>query len=123
MSGPRPGSAGATRDCPHCKATILESAAICPACRHHLRFDAGAEAGAPATLTPLRVDGTIRPAAGDGPWEYTVVLSIHDGRGGEIARKVMGVGAMHANEQRTFTVTVEATPVGAKAGSRRATRH
>ena len=30
---------GATRTCPHCRATILESAIVCPGCRHHLRFD------------------------------------------------------------------------------------
>ena len=44
MSSVRPGSPGATRECPHCRETILESAAVCPACRHYLRFDAGADA-------------------------------------------------------------------------------
>ena len=39
---PRPGTAGATRTCPHCKATILESSSVCPACRGHLKFDAPA---------------------------------------------------------------------------------
>ena len=42
MSAMRPGETGATRTCPHCKATLLESAAVCPACRGHLRFDAPA---------------------------------------------------------------------------------
>ena len=37
MSAMRPGETGATRTCPHCKTTILESAAVCPACRGHLR--------------------------------------------------------------------------------------
>jgi len=116
---PRPGRAGATRECPHCKTRILESAAICPACRHHLRFDAAAQAEAHAApaITPLRVEGTIRHPQGDAPWEYTVVLSIQDERGTEIARKVVGVGAMHADEQRRFTVTVEANPAG-RAGTR-----
>ena len=40
MSSVRPGSPGATRECPHCRETILESAGVCPACRHYLRFDA-----------------------------------------------------------------------------------
>ncbi len=113
-ASPRPGRAGATRECPHCKTTILESAPICPACRHHLRFDAAAQAQAKAApaVTPLRVEGTIRHPRDDAPWEYTVVLSIQDGRGTEIARKVVGVGAMQADEQRRFTVTVEANPVG-----------
>ena len=39
MSTARVGAPGATRSCPHCKATILESANVCPICRHHLRFD------------------------------------------------------------------------------------
>ena len=34
----RTGAVGRTRVCPHCKATILESAAVCPQCQHHLRF-------------------------------------------------------------------------------------
>ena len=42
MSTPRPGTAGATRSCPHCKTVILESASVCPACKHHLRFDEAA---------------------------------------------------------------------------------
>ena len=42
MSALRTGTAGATRTCPHCKATILESSAVCPACRGHLKFDAPA---------------------------------------------------------------------------------
>ena len=42
MSAARPGTAGATRVCPHCKATILESASVCPACRGHLRYDEAA---------------------------------------------------------------------------------
>jgi len=38
------GSVGKTRSCPHCKATILESALICPQCRHHLQFGAASKA-------------------------------------------------------------------------------
>ena len=44
MSTARPGTAGATRVCPHCKATILESASVCPPCRRHLRYDDGGDA-------------------------------------------------------------------------------
>ena len=54
MSAARPGVAGATRTCPHCKATILESSAVCPACRGHLRFDAPA-ADAAQRFVPLKV--------------------------------------------------------------------
>ena len=39
MSVARPNAVGATRVCPHCKATVLQSANICPGCQHHLRFN------------------------------------------------------------------------------------
>ena len=114
MSTPRPGTAGATRSCPHCKTVILESASVCPACKHHLRFD---EAAAVAqrmaeTIVPLHVQGTVRHPPEGPAWEYTVVLTIRNDRGVEIARHVAGVGAMQANEERTFTLSVEAVPRG-----------
>ena len=112
MSTPRPGTAGATRTCPHCKTTILESASVCPACRGHLRFDEAAVAAqrAAEVITPLRVQGTVRHPADGAPWEYTVVVSIKNDRGDEIARHVVGVGAMQVNEERSFTLALEAVP-------------
>ncbi|MGA9341141.1 MAG: hypothetical protein WBV61_02260 [Rhodanobacteraceae bacterium] len=105
--GARPGNAGATRICPHCKSTILDSSNVCPACRHHLKFDPSSRAAARHTTSALRVEGTVRhPSAGDA-WEYSMVLSIRNDRGEEIDRKLVGVGAMHPGEQRTFTLTVE----------------
>lgn len=101
---------GKTRICPHCKATILDSASICPACQHHLRFDpaAAAEKRAQATVVPLKVEGTIKHPAGlEQPWEYSVVIAIRNERGEEIARKVIGVGALAQGEQRSFTLGVE----------------
>jgi len=115
MSAPRPGTAGATRTCPHCKTTILESASVCPQCRGHLRFDA--DAATTATFSPLQVDGTI-PAPADRACEYSMVLSIRDGRGREINRQVVGVGAMHPGEERTFSLRVEATEVKDHKGRR-----
>jgi hypothetical protein len=117
MTGVRQGAAGATRTCPHCRAIILESASVCPACQHHLRFDPGAAERAVPSFLPLRVEGTIRhPAVGE-PWEYSVMLSIKNDRGEEIARQVVGVGALHPSEQRTFTLAVEVfTPADAKLG-------
>lgn len=112
MSAVRPGTAGATRHCPHCKATILESASVCPACRGHLRFEAGPAQNALAT--PLRVEGTIRQAASDGTAEYSMVLSIRNERGEEITRQVVGVGALKPDEQRTFTLAVELFSVPTK---------
>lgn len=117
MTSVRQGAAGATRTCPHCRAIILESASVCPACQHHLRFDPGAAERAVPSFLPLRVEGTIRhPAVGE-PWEYSVMLSIRNDRGEEIARQVVGVGALQPSEQRTFTLAVEVfTPADAKLG-------
>jgi len=108
MSNARPGSPGATRACPHCRETILESAGVCPSCRKFLRFDEAAadEPQAPA-LTPLSIEGSIRHPADGEPWEYTVVVSVRNDRGDEIARKLIGVGALNANEERTFKLSVE----------------
>ena len=120
---PRAGTAGATRTCPHCRETILESAAVCPACRHHLRFEAPV-AGAVEVVTPLRVEGSIRNPVGSGAWEYSMVLTIRNERGEEIARRLVGVGAMQPDEQRTFTLSVEMSPGGGDKGTvKRGTRH
>lgn len=103
MSTPRP---GATRPCPHCRATILESAGSCPGCRGRLRFEAqpGTAARRPS---PLCVEGTLRPGPGDAPLEYSVVLAIRNERGEEIARHVVGVGAIRSGEERRFALDVE----------------
>ncbi len=108
MTAPRAGGGAATRTCPHCRETILESAAVCPACKHHLRFGGPAQAVAalPGTITPLKVEGSIRNPNG-GNWEYSMVLTIRNERGEEVARKLVGVGAMQANEERTFSLCVE----------------
>lgn len=107
MSGARAPLAGKTRTCPHCKATILDSAAICPACQHHLRFEAGAEERARPDSVPLCVEGTIRHPSNAPLSEYSVVVSIRNEQGEEIARKLVGVGALQASESRTFAVSVE----------------
>jgi hypothetical protein len=123
VSSAHSGSPGATRECPHCRETILESAAACPACRHYLRFGASADAAKVPALTPLRIEGSIRHPADGEPWEYTVVVSIHNDRGEEIARKLVGVGAMNPDEQRTFTMSVEAVSAKAKGPGKGGMRH
>lgn len=107
MSVTRPGVAGATRTCPHCRTMILESASVCPACRHHLRFEPGSAPRAQPSVSPLRVEGTIRHPIGGDAWEYSVLLSIVNDRGEEIARQVVGVGALQPGDGRTFTLAVE----------------
>ncbi|KQZ55525.1 MULTISPECIES: hypothetical protein [unclassified Lysobacter] len=107
MSAVRQGLPGSTRTCPHCKTTILDSASVCPACKHHLKFDPDALQQAAAKFSPLHVEGTIHAPA-EGAWEYTMLLAIRDEDGNEITRQVVGVGALFPGEQRTFTLAVEA---------------
>lgn len=115
MSPAPAGTAGATRTCPHCRETILESAQVCPACNHKLRFGGPAgELAAPAALTPLRVEGSFRNPADNAAWEYSMVLTIRNERGEEIARRLVGVGAMQPGEQRTFALSVEMNPASGK---------
>ena len=65
------------------------TAAVCPACRHHLRYDpAGTVAPAPDGFSPLRVEGSIRNPADGEVWEYSMVLTIRNERGDEVARRV-----------------------------------
>ena len=98
---------GKTRTCPHCRATILETANVCPGCRHHLRSGQSAAESALPSFTALKVDGTVRqPPAGEA-WEYSMILSIRNERGEEIDRQIVGVGALQGTETRTFTLSVE----------------
>ena len=61
---PKAGEIGATRACPHCKATILESAPVCPACKGHLRF--GEASIRKALDRPLAIEGTLsQPPGGE----------------------------------------------------------
>ena len=116
MSTVRPGTPGATRACPHCKATILESASVCPACRGHLRYDEASVLREKNKIVPLSIEGTLVPPAGESTFEYAMVLSIRNERGEEVNRQVIGVGALQAGEERSFTLQVEMTEAtGAKA--------
>jgi len=110
MSSPRPGTPGATRECPHCRERILESAVVCPACKHHLRFDADVATPSASGHTPLRIEGSFRNPADGNAWEYSVVVAIRNDRGEEIARKLIGVGALNPDEQRSFSLMVEMAP-------------
>ena len=106
MSTARAPAAGKTRACPHCKATILESAAVCPACRHHLRFNpAGQTVSAPAQSV-FRVEGVVENTEAT-HCEYAVVVAVSDERGAEIARKVVNVGALAPGERRACVVSID----------------
>lgn len=104
----RAATAGKTRSCPHCRATILESAAVCPACKHHLRFERrGSGQPEPAGEVALKVSGQFSQRTKDGPGEYSVVVVIRDAKGTELARKVIGVGGLAPGEERSVDLTVE----------------
>jgi hypothetical protein len=89
---------------------ILDSASICPQCQKYLRFDSNAPGRERRSgFSALKVEGELKPpAAGEG-WEYTMVLIIRDERGEEVARKVVGVGAIAPEATRTFSLSVEVT--------------
>jgi hypothetical protein len=109
----RPISPGKTRQCPHCKAMILDSLTICPGCLHHLRVDTEASRRQAAGKEALRVEGVVAHPGQEGAWEYHVVLSVRNERGDEVSRQVMSVGALHGGEKRAFAVSVEVLPAQA----------
>ena len=110
MSIARPGAiptAGATRQCPHCKSVILESAIRCPSCQHFLKADESAEVT--PVLTPLNIEAAVHhPSDGaTAAWEYSVVVVVRDDAGKVLQRHVVDVGALRHGEERTFGVSVE----------------
>lgn len=92
-----------TRTCPHCKATILASALVCPGCRGHLRFD---KAGAVATKPAWHIEGTLE-AERNAALEYSIVVSVRNERNEEVGRHVVNVGSLQGAERRTFTLAIE----------------
>jgi len=119
MSAVRPGTLGATRVCPHCKALVLQSASICPGCQHHLRFNAGSAEPESKGISALRVEGTISHPMRDEQCEYCVVVSITNERGEKLARQVVGVGALQAGERHKYSFSVELIPTRTLGGDRR----
>ena len=109
-AGVRAAPAGRTRVCPHCRAVVLESLSVCPGCRHHLRFDAEAQQRQEAATCALKVEGEIRHPGAEAPLEYNVVIVVYDDRGEEIARKVVGVGALQPGEKCGISLSVEVLP-------------
>jgi hypothetical protein len=120
MSAVRPGTLGATRICPHCKATVLQSASICPGCQHHLRFSSGTAAEQEVRGVPaMRMAGTIQHGVREEQCEYCVVVSITNERGEKIARHVVGVGALQPGERHHYSFSVDLMPVRGTSGARR----
>ena len=111
----RPVTAGKTRVCPHCKAVVLESLSICPGCRHHLRFDVEAAQRQEAAIRALEVEGEVRHPHGEDPCEYSVVVTVRNEKGQEIARKLVAVGALQSCERCSVALAVEVLPIRAPA--------
>lgn len=111
MMAARPGGAGASRTCPHCKATVLVSANVCPACRHHLRFNSGVAEPEPERISAMRVEGTVEVPRAHGQCEYCVVVAITNSRGEKVARQVIGVGVLQPGEPHTYSFSVDLMPV------------
>ncbi len=107
MNASRPTTVGRTRVCPHCKATILDSAAVCPGCNHHLRFGKLALSEQRVAKSALRIEGTVRQPPDAQACEYSVVIEVRNERGEQVSRQVVGVGALQPQELRTFSLSVE----------------
>jgi hypothetical protein len=56
------------------------------------------------------VEGTIRHPLTEAPLEYSVSVQVRDAQGDVVARRVIGVGAIHPGDARTFTLQVEVRP-------------
>lgn len=112
-----PAEPGRTRSCPHCKSTILDSADVCPACHHHLRFGADRRSARTRTETLFRIEGVVRPPEAAEPCEYDVVVALYDEKGVELAREVVHVGALRAPASRKCVVSIDAYPSAAAAAT------
>jgi hypothetical protein len=110
VSAARPDAVGATRVCPHCKATVLATSAICPGCQHHLRFNAVDSKPGIAGYSALRVEGTFEHPDAEQACEYTVVVAVTNERGEKVTRQVINVGALQPGEGRTVSLSVEILP-------------
>jgi len=104
-------TAGESRSCPHCKATILKSAASCPLCRHNLRFvSIGAAPSAQPKRCALMVEGALKNSSENEVLEYFVLMEVRDESGKLLSRQSVGVGAIPRAEKRIFSLRVEIAP-------------
>ena len=107
-------TAGESRSCPHCKATILKSAASCPLCRHNLRFvSIGAAPSAQPKRCALLVEGALKNSSENEVLEYFVLMEVRDESGKLLSRQSVGVGAIPRADKRIFSLQVEIAPAAA----------
>jgi hypothetical protein len=87
---------------------ILDSAIVCPGCRHHLRFGGNADSlAAQTSQVAWQIEGTLQPEGTARDAEYCIVVVVHDEKNREISRQVVSVGALKGEQQRRFTLSVE----------------
>jgi hypothetical protein len=113
MNVVRQGALGATRTCPHCKATVLASANICPGCQHHLRFNVASNEQPAPGHAAMRLEGSIHHPNRQ-ECEYCVVISITNEAGEKLARHVVGVGALAPGEKHKYSFSVDVIPARGK---------
>ena len=112
---PRPGgAAGRTRVCPHCKSVVLESLNVCPNCRHHLRFGVEAARRQEEAIRALAIEGQVAHPQGEEPCEYSIVVTVCDSKGQQIARKLVAVGSLRGGERCSVALEVEVLPPAAR---------
>jgi len=105
-------SAGASRTCPHCKATFLQRTFSHPICRHLLKFNSPAfQPRLQSTICPLLVEGTLAHHEVKEPLQYQILMEVRDEAGKLVSRECVGVGALREGERRVFSLKVEISPV------------
>jgi len=99
---------------------VLESAAVCPGCHHHLRFGGSGTPSPDETYSALSLDGTISHRGSDKPCEYCIVVDVRSERGETLVRQVVGVGALQPGDLRRVNVSIDMMPVSTTAAAKAA---
>src|SRR5262249_56877783 len=84
-----------------------QSASSCPACKKHLKFEPGAAANPAPSFSALALEGAVKHPNVGQAWESSVLVSIKNEKGEEVARQVVNVGALEPGEQRSFAFSVD----------------
>jgi hypothetical protein len=72
-----------------------------------LKFEPGAAANPAPSFSALSLEGAVKHPNVGQAWEYSVLVSIKNEKGEEVARQVVNVGALEPGEQRSFTFSVD----------------
>ena len=64
-------------------------------------------------MRALEVEGQVCHPAGEEPYEYSIVVTVCNEKGQEIARKLVAVGALQGGESCSVALSVEVLPTRA----------